>query len=356
MGGDFADVDEAGRGFAFEEGKDGVLVVGWDAEEEAAAGLGVGEEETVGLGNGVGEGGGGFCRAEVGAGAAGDAAAVDEGEDLWIDDGEEGVVEFGGDLALAAHAGEVAEEAEAGDVGAGADEALLPDGGAGGVEGGHELGGGVGEGVGGEAAFDGGGDDAGADRFGEVEEVARFGTGVGDDVVGVDESGDGEAVEGLGVLDGVAAGEDAASLGDLVGTAAEDGVDDLGWEDVGGDADDVHGGDGASAHGVDVGEGIGGGDLAVEIGVVHDGGEKIEGLDEGALVIEAIDGGVVGGGGTDEEIGVVDLGEAAQNLREFGLADFGGSSSAGGQGGEFADLFAGHAGRVTRVGGCASVI
>lgn len=297
---DFADVDEAGRVFGGEEGEDFVLPVGGDGEKEAAAGLGVGEEEAIGFGHGGGEGGGGFGGGEVVFGAAGDATVVDEGENLGVDDGEELVVELGGDLALAAHAGEVAEETKAGDVGGGADDALLANGRSGGVEGGHEVGRDGGQRVVGEAAFDGGGDDAGADRFGEIEEVAGSGAGVGGDVVGMDEAGDGESVEWFGIFDGVSAGEDAASLGDLVGAPAEDGINGFEGEDIGGDADDIHRGDGASTHGIDVGEGIGGGDLAVEVGIVNDGGEEIEGLDEGAFVIDSIDGGVVGGGGADE--------------------------------------------------------
>ena len=216
----------------------------------------------------------------------------------------------------------------------------LATGGAGRVEGGHEGGGDIGEGLVGEAALDGGGDDAGAERLGEDEDVAGSGPGIGDDALGVDEAGDGEPVERLGVLDGVAAGQDAPGLRDLVGAAPEDLVDELEREVLERDADDVHGGDRAAAHGVDVGERVGGRDLPVEVGVVDDRREEVDGLDEGAVGVEPVDGGVVGGGGSDEEVVIRKLREVAQDLREGGLPELGGSSGAGGQGGELADLFA----------------
>lgn len=43
------------------------------------------------------------------------------------------------------------------------------------------------------------------------------------------------------------------------------------------------------------------------------------------------------------------MGEAAQDLREIGGTDFGGSASTGGKIGKAADFFAGHAGRVAQV-------
>ena len=111
------------------------------------------------------------------------------------------------------------------------------------------------------------------------------------------------------------------------GSAFEDLVDGVEADEVGGNGHDVHGGDGATAHGVDVGEGIGGGDLAVEIGVVDDGGEEVECLNERGIIGDTVDGGVIGAGGTDEEIWVGEVGEATQDLREFGLAELRGSSS-----------------------------
>ena len=125
--GEVADPGGAGGVGVGEDGEDGVEVPGRDGEEESAGGLGVGEEDAVGRRDAVGEGGVLLGDREVGLGAAGDAAVFDELAGPRVDDGDRGVVEAGGDPALAAEAGEVAEEAEAGDVGAGPDEARARD-------------------------------------------------------------------------------------------------------------------------------------------------------------------------------------------------------------------------------------
>ena len=50
---------------------------------------------------------------------------------------------------------------------------------------------------------------------------------------------------------------------------------------------------GLAAHGVHVGEGVGGGNLTEEIGVVRNGGEEIHRLDQGQAIGNLIDRGVV---------------------------------------------------------------
>jgi len=232
------------------------------------------------------------------------------------------------------------EEAEAGDVGSSLDESALGEERAGDIEGSHEIDRGSGGSPDLELALDGRGEDAGAERLGEDEEVSRAGTGVGDESVGMDETGDGKSVEGLGILDGVPAGEDAASFGDLVGATAEDVVDSGQLELVKGDPHDIHGGDGSPPHGIHVGKGVGGGDLPVSVGVVDDRGEEIHRLDQGAGGIEAEHGRIIGGGSSDEKVVMPDLGESAQDLREIGLAEFGGSAGAGGQVRKASDVFA----------------
>ena len=254
--------DGAGEGLmVMAECEEAVEVGRGDGEEETAGGLGVGGDEAEGVGGvrEVGPWGGEFG---IGFGAAGEAAGDGEVGDGWVEEREGGGVDFSGDAALAAERAEVAEEAEACDVGAGADETEVGGVGAGEVEGLHAEDGAVAEGVGADAAFDGGGGDAGAERFGEDEQVAGQGAGVGDDAVRVDEAGDAEAVDWFREADGVAAGEDAVGFEDFFCAAAEDGGDD-GEVEVVWHADDVHGCQGAAAHGVDIGETVGGGDAAV---------------------------------------------------------------------------------------------
>jgi len=119
----------------------------------------------------------------------------------------------------------VPEKSEAGDVGASTGESGLGEGGAGGVEAGHEVSCFFFKLFGSEAAFDGGANDTGAEWFGEKKVVAGLGSSVGDGAVGVNDAGHGESVEGLGVLHGVSTGESGSSLGDFVGTTFEDEVD-----------------------------------------------------------------------------------------------------------------------------------
>lgn len=319
-----------------------VEVIRMDRKEQAAGGLGIGEKDLKLLGNVLGEGRENLGEFEVLAGAAGNAALLDEPENVVIDRGDGVGVDAGGDSGLTAHVAEVSEETKAGNVGSGAGESDGSEGRSGGVEGGHFPGGLGGEGGGGEAFLDRSGDDAGAERFCEEEVVARLGAGIGNDTVWIDESGHGESVEGLGVLHGVSTGESTAGFRDLVGSASQNLIDGVEREKIGRHRDDIHRGDGPSTHGVDVGERVGSRDLPEEIGIIDDGGEEIEGLDQGQIRSNPVNGGIVGTGGSDEEIGVLNIGEATQDLREFGLAELGGSPSAGRHFGQAFDIFATH--------------
>ena len=82
----------------------------------------------------------------------------------------------------------------------------------------------------------------------------------------------------------------------------------------------------ASAHGVDVAEGVGGGDLAEGVGVVHDGGEEIYGLDERQVRVELIHSGVVGVVEADQDVRVVLPGEFSEDLVQRGRTQFGSSA------------------------------
>ena len=79
-----------------------------------------------------------------------------------------------------------------------------------------------------------------------------------------------------------------------------------------GKGDDIHGGQGFAAHRVDVAEAVGRRDLAEQIGVVHDRREEIQGLDQGGLIIQAVDAGVVGRVDSHQNIRVRDPGKFAE--------------------------------------------
>jgi hypothetical protein len=67
---------------------------------------------------------------------------------------------------------------------------------------------------------------------------------------------------------------------------------------------------------VDVAHGVGGGDGAESIGIVHDGREVVHALDQRQIVGHAVDARVVGGVGADEHRGIVGCRQAAQHLRQ----------------------------------------
>jgi hypothetical protein len=76
----------------------------------------------------------------------------------------------------------------------------------------------------------------------------------------------------------------------------EDALDGFLADEVGRHARDGESGDGASAHGVNIGKRIGGGDAAVKFWIIDDGGEEISGLDKGDVIGQFEDTGIIGGG------------------------------------------------------------
>ncbi len=98
-------------------------------------------------------------------------------------------------------------------------------------------------------------------------------------------------------------GDGNSGLGADRRAAREDVLNHFDGQLVDGHARDGEREDRLRAHGVDVGEGVGRGDAAEVEGVVHDGQEEIGGHHDGLLRVEAIDGGVIGGLGSDEKIG-----------------------------------------------------
>src|SRR3984957_1982767 len=224
---------------------------------------------------------------------------------------EASVVETEGNATGDCHFAGVAEDAEAGDVGDGVERgwavcaglgALWTAGspvvavgryefeeGFGGVfvEAGHGVRGGLDGFFAGLALFQGCGDYAGADGFCEEENVAGSRAKVAPDFIGMDEAGDGVTEFWFVIADGVAAEDCAIGFAHFVEAAAHDLFED--FEGSGGrKRDDGEGGDGAAAHGVDVAEGVGGGDLAEEIWIVDERREEVDRLDEGDVVGDSI--------------------------------------------------------------------
>ncbi len=129
-------------------------------------------------------------------------------------------------------------------------------------------------------ALGGGGDDAHAQRLGQQELVAWPRATLLAHPAGMDGAHHRQAELGLVVVDGVSAGDHAAGLGHLFGRAAQDLADGRRGQ-LGRKGGDAQGQDHLPAHGIDVAHGIGRGDRAIGIGIVHHRREKVGGKDEG---------------------------------------------------------------------------
>ena len=91
-------------------------------------------------------------------------------------------------------------------------------------------------------------------------------------------------------------------------------------------------GDGVAAHGVDVAEGIGGGDGSERVGVVHDGREEIDGLHQGVLRRQLVDAGIVGGIEAYQHVIVSPARDAREHLVQNLRTELGRSTGGGGVG------------------------
>ena len=124
----------------------------------------------------------------------------------------------------------------------------------------------------------------------------------------------------------VAADDHRAAFFDFIGAAFEDLTQDLDIHFALGEADDVHAGLGLAAHGVNIAQRVGRRDLPEDIGVIDDRREKIDRVDDRKVGAQSIHPRVVGGFGADEHVGIFELGQLVQNLREVGGAELCGST------------------------------
>ena len=110
----------------------------------------------------------------------------------------------------------------------------------------------------------------------------------------MDHAGDAQAIFGNVILDGMAAHYNGLSFSHLVIAAPEDSLDRFKGQ-VLREHENVHAQSGFPAHGPYVGQGVGGSNLTVLIGIVHGWGEDIHGLYQGKFRGKLIDGRIVGG-------------------------------------------------------------
>ncbi len=174
------------------------------------------------------------------------------------------------------------------------------------------------------------GDEAGTERLGEDEFVAGSGARIGQDSARVDQAGDGVAELDLGIADRVAPQDDGTGRPAAFAAAVHDPAEPLQVQLVVGIAGQVQRGLGHTAHRIDVAEGIGGGNLAIDERIVHHRREEVDRLNERNLVGQLVDAGVVVRFGADQQVGVIDLGDVAQNLSDLPGGQFARSAGARG--------------------------
>ncbi len=143
---------------------------------------------------------------------------------------------------------------------------------------------------------------ADADRLAEDEHVAGLGVGIAPDLARVDQAHDDEAVDRLDRIDRVAAGDRDARLATDRLAAADDLADLLGRQLVDRHRDQGQGHDRPAAHRIHVADRVGRGDAAEVERVVDDRHEEVGRRDQRLLVVELVDGGVVGGLDADHQL------------------------------------------------------
>lgn len=189
------------------------------------------------------------------------------------------------------------------------------------------------------AALERRGDESCPEWLGEHERVARPGTTVCEDVVGVNPAGHGESVLQFLVDDGMPADDGCASLMDLVLSSAEDFTEYLDRQLRGRKSDDAERGQWLTAHGVHVGQRVGGSDLAELVRIVDDRREEVDGLDERETVGQPEDPRVIEGLATDKDSGIGSRVQRREGAGKVTRTQLGGSTRAAGELGKAEGFF-----------------
>ncbi len=207
------------------------------------------------------------------------------------DDGHAARMNLAGEPAVH-HLVEVPQQAEAGHVGAGVDVVAAAARGGVLVQRGHGLHSGL-HGLLGRLAHPARrADNAHAQPLGQDQPVPRLAAVVVVDAVRVDDPCDRQAVLHIGIRNGMPAGQGPSGLNHLLRAAAHDLPQDVQIH-LFRETDDIQRRLYLPAHGVHITQGIGGGDAAKGIGVVHHRREEIQGLHNGSFIRHPVDGGVI---------------------------------------------------------------
>ena len=165
------------------------------------------------------------------------------------------------------------------------------------------------------------GQDADAQRLGQKQQIAVAGGIVALEIGQLHQAVDGEAKDGLGRVDTVAAGQGDAGLPTGLSASVDHGLRDFSAELVDGPAEDGDGHQRRAAHGVDIADGIGGGDPAKREGIIDDGHEKIGGRDQAAAIAQIDHRGIILALMADQK---PRIGKAGKLALQNGVENFGG--------------------------------
>jgi len=108
--------------------------------------------------------------------------------------------------------------------------------------------------------------------------------------------------------------------------SANDLLHDALSQEIPGKREEIQREEGSRAHGVDVRQGVRGGDPPEVVRVVDQGREEVERNHEGTTVAERIHGGVVAGRGVHQRFSTLDGDQVTQDLRQLGHAELTGSA------------------------------
>lgn len=176
--------------------------------------------------------------------------------------------------------------------------------------------------------FDCRGNYPGAERFGQEQDIPRFGAGVGNDLVRIDYAGHCDAEFQLLVLDRMSAHNHSSRLR-YFGVPAFKYLRKNPERERHRKADNIQGSQRPSPHRENIGQGIGRRDLAERKGVIHDRRKKVHRLDQRLSLADPENARVIGCTKPDQQVRVRSLRQRLKSFRQHRRRQFGGSTRAG---------------------------
>ena len=144
-----------------------------------------------------------------------------------------------------------------------------------------------------QSSFDRGGGDAGSERFCQDKQIAGSSVCIRGDMAKINNSCNGQTINGFGITNRMAANDRTTHLGSLGHAAAQNRRNYSGPDEISRETNYVEPGQRTPAHCKDIGKRVGRCNLPVGKWVVHDGCEKINRLHQSTVPIQAINARIV---------------------------------------------------------------